>query len=546
MKATDNNVFIAFLSSLLYVTSRFSYYNILQVYGILELVSLLFLLFIIHNSMEYIRSQESKYLVWVSFFYFSIVFTHERYIVLLPFLFFLVFLFDQSEKKIKKIMLLSIVCLPFVINYFLKTVIFKVPFLRRAAHFPIDFNIVSILKNMWFGFLKVVGINNGPEYLNLISFSAESMRIKILSIVIVLIIFSILFSTIFQIFVLSQTQKKKAIKLIFLWTVLFLSLLFSASIAFIQEQRWVFSAFVVFLIALSSLVSKVSLGQNKGIRYFLFTIFFLLMLNNDIYYKKFLSNLYFVSANKIADSFYDETIKRFGTNIMSYTIYVEKFRDYEWILQDKLFFKPYVGENYKQFKINHINNIKDIDKQELKNNKTIVYKLDWNKQRIINVSDYWYLRPIDTAIIKFDFVKNFNRGEINSKQKVATPTGLGVLTMNREQIDTLTIVSGFTFTYPQITLTGKEKITFMAALANDDSDGARFFIEIMDRKGKKRIFARDLFPNKHMREPADFFEVPLREYIGTTISISFGVESPNGNAWADWVDFYQPLIVVGE
>lgn len=427
-KVSNSDSLTAFFLSILYITARFSYYNILQTSGILELLCLLLLLLIVNGSIGFIRTGAPKYAILMSIFYLLIVFTHERYLVLLPFLVMVVLLFDKSQNYLRTGAVVFIMLVPLFLNLFLKKVIFKISFLQRTGTVPLDLNVLSISGKMWAGFLKIAGINNGPQYLNLIAFSDGNTVFKLTSISIALLVFLLLGLALLQFLKLPRSGQKKEIKLFVVWLVLFSSLLFSASIAFEQEQRWLYSAFVVFLIYFSYLFSRLSFRKLMIVKYFFLFVFFLLVIRNDIYYKSFLPNLYFGRANAIADSFYDETIRKYGTKITDYEVYVEKFKDYEWILQGSLFFRPYIND--KNFIIRYVDGIKEIDYRN--RDKILIYMVDWQHQKIIDLKD------VKRLVLKRFGPTEISAGQIFNKQpngesaiwaetENATPTTVFVL-----------------------------------------------------------------------------------------------------------------------
>jgi hypothetical protein len=383
---TDNNSLVAFCASLAYLTCRFSYFSILQINGLMESLSLLLLILIVYYVTIFIKTGEYKYVISISSLNFLIIFTHERYIVLTPFLLLVTFLFRRSTKPIIKKGALFLVSFPLLLNLFMKKVIFKIPFFQRALNAKLDTDLFSILKNIQSGLLKVLGLNNGPEFLNIISFSNADANIRITSILLLTLTLLVFGISLFRLFKLSSSEQKKELKIFFSWLVLIFSLLLSASVGFIQEQRWLYSSYVVFLIYFSYLISRLSSKKLAALKYFLLALFCFLTIKNDIYYKSFLTNLYFVRANNISDSLYDETIKNYGNSITGYRIYIEKFRDFEWILQDSLFLKPYIADD-KALKVTYVNNIKDIDLKNKKDESILIYRLDWAKQKFMNITD---------------------------------------------------------------------------------------------------------------------------------------------------------------
>lgn len=426
-KIAYGNSLIAFSISLPYITSRFSYFSILQVYGIMESFALLLLILMVFSAIGLIRTGEDRYVILMSVFNLLIVFTHERYLVLLPFLALVVMFFHASRSLTKKGLLLLITFLPFFLNLFLKKIVFKVPFAQRTGTVSLDLGVVSIAKNIGFGLLKVVGVNNGPEYLNLISFSDEGTFIKITSVLMAGLIFLIFLFWSLCFTKLPAPGKNKELKLFFLWLVLFFSLLFSASIVSGQEQRWLYPAFVVLLIYLSHLFTSISFSRFKIAKHLLFGILFFLMIHNDFYYRNYLSNLYFVQTNTIADSFYDETVKKYGTKIADYSIYIEKFRDYEYILQGSLFFKPYIKD--KEPKITYVDDAKGIDSHIKNKERTLIYMLDWPRKKIINLKD------VNPLVLKRFGPEGIHAGQIFNKQ----PNGESAIWAETENATATTI-----------------------------------------------------------------------------------------------------------
>lgn len=546
-KISNQNNIIAFLISIIYLTSRFSYYNILQLYGIMESVCLLLLLLIIKFSVDFMRTGKLNSACYFLGINLIIVFTHERYIALIPFLV-LILLFNDSIKETLKSVLLVSLFVPLLLNFLLKKLVFNTRFLEGTLYVPLDFNPLSIVKLLIAGFLTVMGINAGPAYLNGISFKNVDVLTNIVIGIIIFLFIFVLVLVVTRYRTLDLSERKKELKIAFLGGVLFFSLLLVASIAIIQELRWLYAPFLVFLIYFSYQFSKISLHPIA--RYaVLFSLCFFVV-RNDMYYKTFLPNVFFVEARKIADSVYDETIKKYGTEIKNYAVYIEKNRQLDWTLLGSLFFTLYSDD--KNFTVNYVDNVRKIKLNKKDMSKALIFKLDGLRHKLKNITEevkYIVEKKDDEKIkkVSYDFIKEFAKGEINPKQKVDTPTGQGTLLMEWDadiiKRKSLTVISGFTCSYPNIILRRHDRLSFSLLMPLNGGDGARAFIDILDKKGKKRVFEKDIKPST-FDNPSSWqdIELSLESYKYKRITVIFGTESGSDQT-ADWIAFGDAKII---
>jgi hypothetical protein len=391
---TGNDLVLAFGLSLVYITARFSYYNILQVYGILEALSLLLLLAVIYCVIRFIRTAALKWAIFAAVSYFLLTLNHERYLAILPFLLLAFAFFGRSTGYRRKAALLLIAVSPFLLNLFLKRFVFHVPFITRTSTIPLDLSIFSILEKMGLGQLKILGVNNGPGYLNLIPFPDQDTTVQVVGILIAAFIAVLLFLALRRSAMLQIPERLKEGKRYLLWATLLLVLLFSASIVADQEQRWLYSPFVVVLISISYLLSDFRIGRFSAVKYIVLGVLVALMVHNDIYYRRFLSNLHFVRANLIADSFYNVTVNRYGTNIVDYELFVEKFGDCQWILQDSLFFKPYIPD--RKVRITYVDHIEQIKPEDRRSDRSLIYALNPRRLQMLDLKN-----PDPPVLIRF-------------------------------------------------------------------------------------------------------------------------------------------------
>ncbi|WP_425806387.1 hypothetical protein ACHOLT_05725 [Desulfitobacterium sp. Sab5] len=547
IKKVSNNSFIAFLISILFITSRFSYYNILQTTGFLMSLSLFIFLLIIYFSIDYLKSGKTKNAIFILILNFLIVFTYEIYIVLVPFLFFIFFNKNFYLKKIKQIIISSLVFLPFIINFSLKIFAFHSNALIGTAGQAITFNIARIITFFFDGVLNLFWINAGPEYLNGITFSSVTKNINLYIAINILILI-----TIFIFYLKSlKTEKFSQAKLFLLFILLLFSLLLAASITIRQELRWLFAPFLIFLIYFSYIFSNIkTVGyRSTFIKYLLLLCFCMLTIKVDVYYKSYLPNVYFVSAQKISDSLYEQTIQKYGENIANFNVILIKNNNLNWPMlnSDSTFFLPYLQD--KKFKVNLVDNTKNLVEVGSNNNeKIIALELNNSTNQVQDISgqiQYLKSKARDEKSYKFNFISNFSNGNIEPKNKIVdTPNGSGVFLMDWNigsiKKQSMTILSGFETTYKDIQIGEDNKLKVSFGMPYTNGDGAKVIIYAVNNNEKNKIFDSDIKPGSNEWENID---ISLKDYVGQKIDIIFSTVSPSGDETADWIALADVAIV---
>ena len=376
---TKNNSFIAFVISIIFITSRFSYYNILQANGLLEALSLLLVILIARACIEYLKTGKLTYVLYFLSLNCVITFTHERFIVLVPFL--LLVLFFKKPSKFPNIFYCGII-FPFLLLAFIKKVIFKARFFDGTAGVPIDLNPLPKINFFIDGCLNMFGLNYGPSYLNGISFSQIDINTYRFSVIIVVLYLLIIILGLLQYKKLSFDARKKQVQILLLWAIAFFLLILCASVTIRQELRWLYAPLALFLILIAYILSNISL--KPILKYILLVTICLCIVRNDIYFKNNQSDVFFIYSEKIADALYSETVQKYGTGLRNYSLYIEKSDLLNWPIQDSLFFVPYLGDN---FKVNYVENIDNVDLTATNKGKVILLRLQWPECKFINLTD---------------------------------------------------------------------------------------------------------------------------------------------------------------
>jgi hypothetical protein len=369
--------YVAFAGGVMFVISRFAYYNVLQAFGgPLEGMALLFFLLLVYTMLNTYESKKPIPLAWPLLLYFLVIFTHERYVVVGGFLVAAILLAPINFKlRWHRFVLAAIPLMIFLFNYYLKTATFHIRFFEGTGGHPLTFNWQQIIKFMCAGLANMVGFNAGPSYLSGLNIFQAGITGFILggvlsSFIIVLIVLYIKY----------QRRNKKitrvAVRDIFLLLVLFVLLLASASVTIRQEYRWLYAPYTVVIFGIAYLSARIS--PVKLLRYLLITCILLSAIVVDTYYHNYLGNIYFVYSMKIAYSAKCNIIDKYGSNLSQNSIFLVGDRGSikTWVFQDSNFFKFYTGD--PEINIQYIENIKDINNYQIDINNALVFSSDPN------------------------------------------------------------------------------------------------------------------------------------------------------------------------
>ena len=367
---------ISLLLSIVFLSAHFAYYQIAQALGILEtlalgfsLITLYFLYQELNDEKHFLRNLALSHL-----FFFLLVFTHERYIALLP-LFYVPLLFrgrateakgDLGAAVEKKSFIPSII--PFLlplVQAFLFYAIRKfaigsfVPKGTGGTEVSESFKLGEALQNAFAEVYYIFGFQKGPEHLNGIPWEKVNpdMR-KLVYASIAVLAFTVLLSLIFALVRIFKTEKsigknagssarreQKSLKLARLRSFIGNNILFllfiamcigSSSVTIRVEMRWVYVSFAASLLYFSYLlgVSRLPLGT-------LFCLAFIcLRLPVERYYRSYFPQIYFWEDQDRMNSLAEQTIEKYGREgVLGKQVY---------ILENKYKMSKFYGDTFFQ------------------------------------------------------------------------------------------------------------------------------------------------------------------------------------------------------
>ena len=264
IKSLSKSFFITIITTILFVISRFSWYNITQVIGQMENVSLiiLFLIFIFLN--KYLQERKDKYFYISLILYQIILLCHERYFVLIAplILFYLIKASDNSRKAFFSLCILMV----FTLYTFFKTTVLHMNFAAdTGGNNNVSIEIKDLIINSFNSFLNVLGIPLSKDYL--VGTTFDMMEIwdqNITLIVTILFSFTFILSIMFIIYDLQNKKLNDAFDISFFIILAMGALIASVSASHRIEMRFLFSSYSLLLL-LTAIVFKKAKDKIKGL-----------------------------------------------------------------------------------------------------------------------------------------------------------------------------------------------------------------------------------------------------------------------------------------
>lgn len=374
---------LALLGGVLFIVSRFAYYNILQIFGgPLEGLAMLFVLLQVCMVVLAHQTKKPIYLFISAISYFGAIFTHERYMVMGAFIFFSIVLAPIDYKHRSSRYYLA--CLPVFIlflNFAVKVFWLKSRFFEGGGGKAISFNLSQFLEFFRNGLLNLCGFNVGPSYLSgLDVLQTGFWGISLGSFFCIPIIAVVLYLW-YEKICSDQGRCVFDRKVFFLFCTLLLSLVATASITFRQEYRWLYAPYSVFVIAICYLLGclKSRICRNSFIALILVSAIALQM-----FYRQFNGNVYFFAAMDTAESARKVIINGIQEHPENKIFFYHATDNTKWILQNDDFCKYY--SHNPGAHLNCIDKITDIQNGNFNMENIVVYAVG-PKREIMDITE---------------------------------------------------------------------------------------------------------------------------------------------------------------
>jgi hypothetical protein len=318
---------MGFLTGILYLLSRMSYYQISQVYGLMESLALWAAIGILYCLYRYITEEnEGKRLIpFAVGLYFAICFIHERYMVLLP-LFYVAYLMKKERKKSSWILItLSFVAVQ-AIRFF--TIGSISPAGTGGTTVAETFKITGVLKYAVSQVLYIFGVNAGPDHLSGLSWEASPawVRVLVLASALMLLVMTLIF---IGVVIKEKKERKLRFKVIGLFLLFIALCIGSSSVTIRVETRWIYVSmtaawlFATYMCGVTVPRKEAGANLSKPLLYCgLFLLYTMLIFPVESFYRGKYDNLYYWSNQLRYNSLAEETYGNYKEKLFSKKVYI--------------------------------------------------------------------------------------------------------------------------------------------------------------------------------------------------------------------------------
>lgn len=405
---------IGFLCGILYLLSRMSYYQIGQVYGLMESLALWAALGILSCLLSYVNQEEGKkYLIRAGVLYFGICFIHERYLALLP-LIYLAVLFKKSRKKAAWLLPAAVFAAVMAIRVVTTGAV--APAGTGGTSVTDTFQVGTAIRYALNQVLYILGINAGPMHLNGLSWGQSPAWIRILVFFADLAMFLLVISAVLRL-VKEKRGRTRHLKNIVLFLVFIALCIGCSSVTIRVETRWIYVSMTASWLLASYLCGMVTgrgpvksvppgaglkessnAATERGLSGFgpgrtsfivcggLFALYLVFMFPVECFYRGAYPNLYFWADQKRYNSLAEETYGKYGADTFGKQIYI---LGHSYQMSDftaRTFFKEFdPAREAEGTKVHFISSIYDIG---LVTNNMLVLREDPSHNGFQDVTDF--------------------------------------------------------------------------------------------------------------------------------------------------------------
>lgn len=399
-KRLSNSKTVAFVSGAVFLASRFSYYNISQLLGLMEALALLLALVICYCLYTYILdSTKSGHYYMAVIIYIAICFTHERYMVYLPLFIFTLIIKKNKDFKTYLAAILAFIFVQLSRFFMIGTVL---PAGTGGTDVADTITLKGLIKSALSQIAYIFGINAGPEHLNGIVWNNVVFAIKIMIFIAIFLLLIILIKYIIALGNRVKFGKNIAnnINISLLFIGFIAGSIVSSSVTIRVEMRWVYTAYmfsILFLAYMYGIIrdtldisfkrdrnNKIDLSQYMPLYIIIFWGIFTLF--SDLYYRTYYDNIYIFPNQKIYNSLADETYGKYGNRIFGKKIYIIGNSYQMSDFTADTFFKVFDKEKREDdIEVIHISSIRDFG--QVKDNMLILAE-DTANNSFTDITDF--------------------------------------------------------------------------------------------------------------------------------------------------------------
>ena len=381
-------IILSCVCAMMFIASRFAYYNISELFGIMEGLGITFSLGMLILLWKYMECNKKKFYYIALIMYTLLIWTHERYFVL--FILFPLVLFFQKDsdllQKCKNILLPILVLISF---WIIRSMLFGNRVLDGTAGTSISdtFNIMTAIIFCVSQMGYILGFNCGPQYLNGIDLKQVPTEVNILLILNLIIILDI-FAEYIKLLLKNSVFRKENIKKIVLLLAFIGLCIVCSSITIRVEMRWIYVSYAGYLILLFYMIYGLieqKTVTNKHI--FIFLLFIISVFATEQFYRNQYKNIYYWTQKDLSRELYNVTVEKYDDDLVNKNIIIvgEFWKNNGWQSENwKAFFSPYI--NSEGINVIYSKDIYEAEQQIKNSDNYIVLLEDMDNRRYTDVT----------------------------------------------------------------------------------------------------------------------------------------------------------------
>ncbi len=549
-RLSRGNWLVALLITLAVVMSRFAAYQVTQMIGPVESLTLALCLGVVYSA---VRADAGVANAWrwswlALLFSFLAMHSHERSMVTAVWLG-VVFVLSPNIRALPRARWLALLagCVALPVYYIaFKTYVLKAYFLVGTGGTHLDLCFPLILEHATEAIRSVFGFNTGPDYLVGASVSHAWRLAWYLALLFSLCWLGVLALGTRDALARTQPPQESAFARL-RWPLLLLALagaLLVPSLLTVRlEQRWLLAPFTIGMLAVAWAAGPI--GELRRFRVGLAVVVCLASLGLDTAIMRYFDRIFFISSPRLAAQVKHDIVDGYPSQHGGVDL-LAGADQCSWTLHNGGFFRVYGGRGRSTQCFVSV----DAAVAAGLASDTHIYGPD-AQNRFVDLTP----KPTAQVILpegetQYDFIKRFNEGHISDSRHVSTPTGRGVLAMpwasEQGVRDTLTVVSGFSYRYDGIDVPANATLRFDVGMIYPSQTRARALVSMRGSTGEPAVaWANALVPPDVDGKPRYVpVSLSLAQFAGKRLSVIFAADSPSGNSSGHWIAFARPRIVI--
>jgi hypothetical protein len=530
LRLTRGSTLLATLAGCAFVVSRFAYYNLIQVQGIMEGLAMLLMLLALRAVVVAYQERRLGALWSTPWLAALAIFTDERYLAIAPFLVAAPLLHPARRSNLRAASALALAnCVAPLAYAAVKLFVFRAPLASGTGSTALKPHAAEVWAFLLSAVANMLGFNAGNGY-----FTGRDMGDVGVPAYVAGALVCVPLLLVLGRYVLDVARRRAASQPLVLGLVLFIPLLLTTTVTIRQEFRWLYAPFAVVVVALAAAGGRFG---PRSVPAALAAFALIACVGGAVYYRQFATTVFFMHDMAVAASLRDALLR---TPAQRVVLVVHRDRSFQsWAFGKGVFFRVYGLDSSR---------VRFVDEPQEATDETgpvTLLSVEMTEAGVVPVAmPRVVVVPYDGVRLAFE--PKFDQSVVEPARSMPTPSGRGAFLFpyHGEVAGTssLTVLSGFRCTFRRVPIVRGERLVFYVAQPRASAAPSRAFVSVRDASGAADVFSAIVPPSG--AEPAWRAQnVPLARFAGRTVDVTFGADPTTADRSA-WVAFAEPSLVV--